>query len=44
MEENNYRHEDLDESFSCKHPALRHVLTGLLLFLGSFLAFYAVAD
>ena len=44
MEENNYRHEDFDDCFLCKHPALRHVLTGLLVFLGSFLAFYAVAD
>ncbi len=44
MEDNNYRHEDFDDCFLCKHPALRHVLTGLLVFLGAFLAFYVVAD
>ena len=44
MEDNNYRHEDFDDCFLCKHPALRHVLTGLLVFLGEFLAFYVVAD
>lgn len=44
MEDNNYRHEEFDDCFLCKHPALRHVLTGLLVFLGSLLAFYVVAD
>ncbi len=44
MEDNNYRHEDFDDCFLCKHPALRHILTGLLIFLGSFAAFYVVSD
>ncbi|CDE60735.1 unknown [Fusobacterium sp. CAG:439] len=44
MEDNNYRHEDFDDCFLCKHPALRHVLTGLLVFLGAFAAFYVVSD
>ena len=44
MEDNNYRHEEFDDCFLCKHPALRHVLTGLLVFLGSFLAFYVISD
>ena len=44
MEDNNYRHEDFDDCFLCKHPALRHFLTGLLVFLGAFAAFYVVAD
>ncbi len=44
MEDNNYRHEEFDDCFLCKHPALRHVLTGLLVFLGAFLAFYVVSD
>ena len=44
MEDNNYRHEDFDNCFLCKHPALKHVLVGLLVFLGAFLAFYVVAD
>ena len=44
MEDNNYRHEKFDDCFLCKHPALRHVLTGLLIFLGAFAAFYVVSD
>ena len=44
MEDNNYRHEEFDDCFLCKHPALRHVLTGLLVFLGAFAAFYVVSD
>lgn len=44
MEDNNYKHEDFDDCFLCKHPALKHVLTGLLVFLGAFAAFYVVAD
>lgn len=44
MEDNNYRHEEFDDCFLCKHPALRHILTGLLIFLGAFLAFYVVSD
>lgn len=30
--------------FLCKHPAVKFVLIGLLVFLGAFLAFYVVAD
>lgn len=44
MEDNNYRHEEFDDCFLCKHPALRHVLTGLLIFLGAFSAFYVISD
>ena len=44
MEDNNYRHEEFDNCFLCKHPALKHVLVGLLVFLGAFCAFYVVAD
>lgn len=44
MENNNYRHEEFDDCFLCKHPALKHVLVGLLVFLGAFCAFYVVAD
>lgn len=44
MEENNYKHEEFDDCFLCKHTALRHVLIGLLIFLGAFLAFYVVSD
>ncbi len=44
MEDNNYRHEEFDDCFLCKHPALRHILTGLLVFLGAFLASYVISD
>lgn len=44
MEENNYRHEEFDDCFLCRHPALKHVLVGLLVFWGAFAAFYVVAD
>lgn len=44
MEDNNYRHEEFDDCFLCKHPALKHILIGLLVFLGAFLAFYVVSD
>ncbi len=44
MEDNNYRREDFDNCFLCKHPALKAVLIGLLVFLGAFAAFYVVAD
>lgn len=44
MEDNNYRREDFDNCFLCKHPALKVVLIGLLVFLGAFAAFYVVAD
>lgn len=44
MEDNNYRHEEFDNCFLCKHQALKHVLIGLLVFLGAFAAFYVVAD
>ena len=47
MEENNnigYRHEEFDDCFLCKHPALRHLLTALMAFLGAFAAFYVITD
>lgn len=44
MEDNNYKHEEFDDCFLCKHPALKHVLIGLLVFLGAFAAFYVVSD
>lgn len=44
MEDNNYKHEEFDDCFLCKHPALKHVFTGLLVFLGAFAAFYVVTD
>lgn len=44
MEDNNYRREEFDNCFLCKHSALKHVLIGLLVFLGAFSAFYVVAD
>ena len=44
MEENNYKHEEFDDCFLCKHPALKHVLVGILVFLGAFAAFYVVTD
>lgn len=44
MEDNNYKHEEFDNCFLCKHPVLKHVLTGLLVFLGAFCAFYVVSD
>ena len=44
MEDNNYKHEEFDDCFLCKHPALRYILTGLLIFLGAFAAFYVVSD
>ena len=44
MEDNHYRHEEFDDCFLCKHPALRHLLTGLMALLGAFAAFYVVTD
>lgn len=47
MEENNnigYKHEEFDDCFLCKHPALRHLLTALMAFLGAFAAFYVITD
>lgn len=44
MEDNNYKHEEFDDCFLCKHPVLKHVCTGLLVFLGAFAAFYVVTD
>lgn len=44
MEDNNYRHEEFDDCFLCKHPALRHILSGLLIFLGAFMASYLISD
>lgn len=32
------------DCFLCGHPVLKHVLTGLLVFLGAFAAFYVVTD
>ena len=44
MEDNNYRHEEFDDCFLCKHPALRYILSGLLIFLGAFMASYLISD
>lgn len=46
MDENNnqYRHEEFDDCFLCKHPALKHLLTALMAFLGAFAAFYVITD
>lgn len=44
MEDNNYRHEKFDDCLLCNHPVLKHILTGLLVFLGAFAAFYVVTD
>lgn len=44
MDDNNYKHEEFDDCFLCKHPALRHVLVGLLVFLGAFMASYVISD
>lgn len=44
MDENNYRHEEFDNCLLCNHPVLKHILTGLLVFLGAFAAFYVVSD
>ena len=47
MDENNYenRHEHYHENcFLCRHPVLKHILVGLLTFLGAFAAFYVVTD
>ena len=41
---NEYREEEFDNCFLCKHPALKHVLIGLLIFFGCFSAFYVVSD
>lgn len=37
-------HNHYEECFLCHHPVLKHVLTGLLVFLGAFAAFYVVTD
>ena len=42
--EENFNHEEIKHCFLCKHPAVKFVLIGLLVFLGAFLAFYVVAD
>ena len=39
MEENRY-----ESCYLHKHPIMKHVLVGLLVFLGAFSAFYVVAD
>ncbi len=44
MEDNNYGHENYEKCFLCKHPTMKHVMVGLLVFLGAFAAFYVVAD
>ena len=36
--------EEHQDCYLCKHPTLKHVLVGLLVFLGAFAAFYVVAD
>lgn len=42
--DNNYKSEEFDNCFLCHHPVLKHILTGLLVFLGAFSAFYVVSD
>ena len=44
MDENNYEHHHHDNCFLCGHPVLKHILRGLLTFLGAFAAFYVVTD
>ena len=44
MDDNNYKQEEFDNCFLCKHPALKMTLIGLLIFLGAFVAFYVVSD
>ncbi len=44
MEENNYKHEKFDDCFLCNHPTIKHILVGVLVFLGAFAAFYVVSD
>lgn len=44
MDENNYGNNHHENCFLCGHPVLKHVLTGLLVFLGAFAAFYVVTD
>lgn len=47
MEENNYenKHEHSHEHcFLCGHPVVKHILIGILVFLGAFAAFYVVTD
>lgn len=36
--------EEHQDCYLCKHPILKHILVGLLVFLGAFAAFYVVAD
>lgn len=36
--------EHQTDCFLCGHPVLKHILTGLLVFLGAFTAFYVVTD
>lgn len=42
--EENFNHEEIKHCFLCKHPAVKFVIIGLLVFLGAFMAFYVVAD
>lgn len=44
MEDNHYRHEEFDNCLLCNHPVLKHILIGILVFLGAFAAFYVVSD
>lgn len=37
-------HNHYDNCFLCNHPVLRHILVGILVFLGAFSAFYVVTD
>lgn len=36
--------EEFHNCFLCKHPMLKHILVGLLIFLGAYSAFYVVTD
>ena len=47
MDENNYgnkQEHNHENCFLCKHPVMKHVLIGILTFLGAFAAFYVVTD
>lgn len=44
MEDNNYKHEKFDDCLLCNHPVLKHIMIGIMVFLGAFAAFYVVSD
>lgn len=47
MDENNNEMQNKNNNencYFCKHPVTKHILIGLMVFLGAFAAFYVVAD